>query len=89
MTIFDKLYVHEINWHVSAFWDAGISVKLGDEMNGYLSEGTVGTFDEAEGWLEDEARKHYPTLFRAAADEISGIREDLAALAQQADKEGV
>jgi hypothetical protein len=30
-----KIYDSEINVEISWFWDSGITIKLGDPMNGY------------------------------------------------------
>ncbi len=56
----DKLYKSEINCSVSTFWDGGINVKLGDEMNGFVAEDTVGTSEEAAVFLDKAAREHFP-----------------------------
>jgi hypothetical protein len=58
--VLDKLYDSEINFEVSAFWDNGIDVKLGDEMNGYAAESSVRTSEEAAEWLDQQARLHFP-----------------------------
>ena len=34
---FQKIYDSEINIRISSFWDCGIEVRLGDEMNGYVA----------------------------------------------------
>jgi hypothetical protein len=57
-----RLYDSEINFSISCFWDGGFTVKLGDEMNGFVARETVGTYDEALAWLELTADEHYPTL---------------------------
>ena len=38
-----KIYDSEINIRIGWFWDGGIDVRLGDDMNGYLAEETVKT----------------------------------------------
>jgi hypothetical protein len=60
MGIFQRLYDSEINFEVSAFYDAGFDVRLGDGLNGFLAEGKVGTWAEVEAWLRDQALVHYP-----------------------------
>jgi len=35
-----KIYDSEINVRISWFWDCGISIHLGDEMNGFVAEET-------------------------------------------------
>jgi len=60
MSIMQKLYDSEINVFVSSFWDGGFEVKLGDEMNGFVAEAQVETWDAVEEWLDQAARQHYP-----------------------------
>ena len=36
-----KIYDSEINVRIGWFWDSGIEIRLGDDMNGYLAEETV------------------------------------------------
>jgi hypothetical protein len=33
-----KIYDSEINVRIGWFWDGGIEIRLGDDMNGYLAE---------------------------------------------------
>ena len=58
--VLDKLYDSEINFSISCFWDNGIDVKLGDEMNGFRAETNVATSAEAAAWLDAQARRFYP-----------------------------
>jgi hypothetical protein len=67
--ILDDLYASEINVEISWFWDGGIdvkiggrgiSVRLGDRLNGYGAKGKVKTITEAAVWLRDQACQHYP-----------------------------
>ena len=37
--IIDALYESEINCVVSTFWDDHITVRLADDMNGFVAEG--------------------------------------------------
>ena len=43
-----KIYDSEINVRINCLWDCGIEVRLGDEVNGFLSEET---FANAAGIL--------------------------------------
>ena len=36
-----KIYASEINVRMGWFWDGGIEIRLGDDVNGYLAEETV------------------------------------------------
>lgn len=58
--IIEALYESEINCSVTTFWDAGITVKLGDEMNGFMAEGYCKTSQEAAEFLDKATRKHCP-----------------------------
>ncbi len=60
--IAQRLYDSEINFSISCFWDGGFTVKIGDELNGFVAKETVGTYDEALAWLELTADEHYPKL---------------------------
>lgn len=42
-----EIYDSEINVSISWFWDGGIDVKLGDEMNGYKADTQVATAGNA------------------------------------------
>ena len=59
-SVIDALYASEINCSLSTFWDGGIEVKLGDEMNGFVAEKNVKTTAQAAAWLDSAAREHYP-----------------------------
>lgn len=60
MSVFQDLYDSEINFSISTFWDGGIRVQLGDEMNGFLSETSVDRWGQVEPWLQLKAVEHYP-----------------------------
>jgi hypothetical protein len=60
MSILQRLYDSEINAVVSCFWEDGVYVKLGDEMNGFVAEGHCATWADVEEWLTAMARIHYP-----------------------------
>jgi hypothetical protein len=53
-----KIYDSEINLRIGWFWDGGLEVRLGDDMNGYLAEETVKTVTEIIPWLQ-EAIAHF------------------------------
>jgi hypothetical protein len=54
------LYESEINYTVSAFWDCGFRWKLGDDLNGFVAEGTAATFEQAVSELAQAAIEHFP-----------------------------
>ena len=60
MSVFQSLYDSEINFSISCFWDGGFEVKLGDELNGYVSQTRAECWDDIEPWLKSEAMLHYP-----------------------------
>jgi hypothetical protein len=47
---------------IASFWDAGWTVRLGDEMNGTKAEATFRPeeLDRAASWLAARACEHYP-----------------------------
>jgi hypothetical protein len=68
MSILQRLYNSEINFEVSAFYDAGFDVRLGDHLNGFVAEDKV-AWAEAEAWLRDQALAHFPDS-KFAQDEL-------------------
>ena len=62
-----KKYTGEINVRIGWFWDSGIEVRLGDEMNGYLAEENLRTVDEIVPWLQDAIAHFYPNSTYAAS----------------------
>jgi hypothetical protein len=58
--VMDSLYESEINCSVSTFWDGGITVRLGDETNGFVAEADCKTSAEAAQFLDTAARHHFP-----------------------------
>jgi hypothetical protein len=59
-SIFQRLYESEINFVISCFSDDGFHVQLGDELNGFVAEHTMDTWDKVEQWLRNAALLHYP-----------------------------
>ena len=55
-----KTYDSEINVKISCFWDSGIDVRLGDEVNGYLAEENVQSVSEIVPWLQEAIAHFYP-----------------------------
>lgn len=63
--IFKLLYDNEINFTISTFWDAGYTVKLGGELNGFIDSSTgLPTIDDAINELMTMAMRHYPELMK-------------------------
>jgi hypothetical protein len=58
--IIEALYESEINCSVFTFWDAGINVRLGDVMNGFIAETDCKTTIEAAEFLDRAAREKFP-----------------------------
>ncbi len=58
--ILQRLHDSEINATVATFYDGVFIVKLGDEWNGYVAEGTAPSWTEAAKWLEEMALRYYP-----------------------------
>ena len=58
-SVFDELYASEINVSISSFWDGGWNWKLGDESNGFVSEGVAEDWDSAVYELAEAASGYY------------------------------
>jgi hypothetical protein len=60
------LYAREINCGVETFWDGGISVWIGDRINGHKVETAFSRhrMGEAAQWLLDEAKRLFPEAFQ-------------------------
>ena len=56
----EKIYDSEINIRLSWLWDAGIDIRLGDELNGYLAEQTVQSTAEIIPWFQEAIAHFYP-----------------------------
>jgi hypothetical protein len=56
-----KIYDSEINVEISWFWDAGVDIRLGDKVNGYLAEQNVPSVAEILPWLQEAIAHFYPT----------------------------
>jgi hypothetical protein len=52
-------YGSEINCSVSSFRDNGFTVKLGNEMNGFVADAVVRTPSEAAHFLYKATREHF------------------------------
>lgn len=51
----------EINYQISCFYDCGFTVKIGDEVNGFVYvSGLCETFLEAAEHLIEQVLIHYP-----------------------------
>jgi hypothetical protein len=61
-----RIYDSEIDVRISWFWDDGIELRLGDEMNGYLAEEDVGSVAEILPWLQEAITHFYPQSSYAA-----------------------
>jgi hypothetical protein len=72
MSIFQPLYDSEINFVVSCFWDNGFEVKLGDDLNGFVAETVVESWDEIEPWLTMQALLHSGERLRAEDTLVTG-----------------
>ena len=71
------LYASEINVSIVSFWDGGFTVKLGDEINGFVAEAIFGqggdplSFFEVATWLDAAAREHYPNSKYAGFERVA------------------
>lgn len=55
-----RIYDSEINIRIGWFWDCGIQVRLGDEVNGYLAEEYVSSMADILPWLQEAIAHFYP-----------------------------
>lgn len=56
------LYRNEINFEIGSLWDGGITVRIGDHLNGHEAERVFGP-DETDSiarWLGANAAKSWP-----------------------------
>lgn len=60
MKILQELHDSEINAAIETFYDGCWTVRLGDRLNGFDAEATVGGMTEAERWLRENAVRLYP-----------------------------
>lgn len=60
MSVLQRLYDSEINASIGSFWDMGFIAMLGDAMNGVTEQRTCASYAEAEAFLDEAARRHYP-----------------------------
>ena len=56
-----KIYDSEINVRISWVWDSGITLRLGDEMNGFVAEEIVRDVSEIAPWFQEAIAHFYPT----------------------------
>ena len=66
-----RIYDSEINLRIGWFWDGGITVRLGDEVNGFLAEETVPSIDGVLPWLQEAIAHFYPASTYAASLDAS------------------
>lgn len=61
-TTIAALYASEINCGLQTMWDAGITVWIGDAINGRASQAEFAAdqMDQVADWLGREARRLYP-----------------------------
>ena len=62
-----RIYDSEINLRIGWFWDGGIEVRLGDEMNGYEAAEFFQSAAEILPWLRDAIAHFYPKSEYAAS----------------------
>jgi hypothetical protein len=55
-----KIYNSEINVRIGWFWNCGVEVRLGDDMNGYLAADFVPTVADIVPWLQEAIAHFYP-----------------------------
>lgn len=59
--VLQDLYKSEINFNLSTFWDAGYTIQLGDDMNGFKDESEMlDSLDDVAVELVRMTTKHFP-----------------------------
>jgi hypothetical protein len=70
-----RIYDSEINIQIGWFWDGGVEVRLGDEMNGYVAVETLGSVSETLSWLQEAIAHFYPdSTYASSLDSEIGER---------------
>lgn len=62
--LLQDIYDNEINISINWFWDNGIDVAIGDDINGWEDSGNFDTIKEAMEWLEKTIPVYYPEFRR-------------------------
>jgi hypothetical protein len=60
-TVLSDLSASALNWSITSISDSGLTVKLGDDLNGFAAEGAFQTPEAAAVFLHRAAMKHFPT----------------------------
>lgn len=62
LDVIRALYASEINCRIWTFWDGGLTVEIGDELNGFRASEMFDedSFAHAAQWLDSKARELYP-----------------------------
>lgn len=55
-----KIYESEINVSIETFFDDGVSVKIGDNLNGFKFRKTLKTYSEAMETIIQKVQELYP-----------------------------
>ena len=56
-----QIYDSEINVSIHWMWDGGITLRLGDEIGGYLAQEVVNSIAEVVPWFQEAIAHFYPT----------------------------
>ena len=73
MSVLQELHDSEINALLASFFADAWTVKLGDALNGFVSDASISSEAEAYVWLEQKALQLYPDSKRARA-RLTGSR---------------
>jgi hypothetical protein len=58
--VMQRLQASEIDCSLTAFWDGGWTVKIGDPTKNFMAEGNFRTLDEGAEFLDRQARRNCP-----------------------------
>jgi hypothetical protein len=60
VSVQQALHDSNINSTISSMFDGGWVAAIGDYLSGWKSSGHVGSYQEAETWLDKKARELFP-----------------------------
>lgn len=61
ISVLEDMYMSELNFTLSTFWDSGYTVELGDELNGFKEKSEMlCSFKEVACELIRMIKKHFP-----------------------------
>ena len=56
-----KIYDSEINVSIGWMWDGGVTLRLGDDIGGYIAEDIVASLADSVPWFQEAIAHFCPT----------------------------